>query len=583
MSEFIYPEIANDPAGVKRILTYDMLYRRRKCWELIKFEKFKNFISTYNHCVQEPSHLLITYPPREYTHFNTELESDQEIYIAILLKHFKHLKFLNPSSKYFGKLAVCGGILTRILNKYTRRDGQNRDCLMMNTDADIFFYNTNEVEANEILVECVALIIFSAQEDSETKEIRYERQLNVTNVVIILYSNIQYTYQFIHRIYPTLNSIIGGFDLGPCMVAYDGKDILATPLGAWSLIKNAIIIDNSRRSTSFEHRLLKYVNIHDYALVFPGLRMVNDYFKPKDKSKVPRYTDCLERFITAPKGPEIRFTNFKLLCRSEYIDEIDSDDSDDDASIVHRYYVEKILTPLEKISSKTELLTQDLLTKYSDYSDSKCPTSHLPLANARMLKCNNISGVICYQNITRNADTLCFENSFEDIKIMINNMINNPFICIKDVNTLPKSWSTRAKVTTTAEFYPEFKRAGLATSPEFETRLNEKQKFFKDRIEQNHDIAIKELTGIKWITQNPQRQWTSSINPVIMNPREFYMNHYIPFPIGLKIEVEIALRLIRKRNTFLKFLNKDLFNVVMEKLFISTISKRRHKIFNKKP
>ncbi|MBA3755786.1 MAG: hypothetical protein H0X02_05945, partial [Nitrosomonas sp.] len=41
-------------------------------------------------------------------------------------------------------------------------------------------------------------------------------------------------YQFIHRVYPNIGAVLGGFDLGPAMVAYTGTKIVATELGAWS-------------------------------------------------------------------------------------------------------------------------------------------------------------------------------------------------------------------------------------------------------------------------------------------------------------------------------------------------------------
>jgi hypothetical protein len=77
-------------------------------------------------------------------------------------------------------------------------------------------------------------------------------------------------YQFIHRIYPDISSIIGGFDLSASAIAYNEKEIYTTPLGCWSLINKAIIIDMGRRSTSYEHRLKKY-NRYGFRLIFPGL------------------------------------------------------------------------------------------------------------------------------------------------------------------------------------------------------------------------------------------------------------------------------------------------------------------------
>jgi hypothetical protein len=79
-------------------------------------------------------------------------------------------------------------------------------------------------------------------------------------------------YQFIHRVYPTAASVIGGFDLGICAVMlHDSLSrISCTHLGAWSNALNMNIVDTSRRSTSFEFRIAKYAR-RGVAMVFPGL------------------------------------------------------------------------------------------------------------------------------------------------------------------------------------------------------------------------------------------------------------------------------------------------------------------------
>lgn len=53
------------------------------------------------------------------------------------------------------------------------------------------------------------------------------------------------------------------------MCAIDGYNVLATELGAFSLLSHYTIVDTSRRSTTFETRLHKYSHIS--TLIFPGL------------------------------------------------------------------------------------------------------------------------------------------------------------------------------------------------------------------------------------------------------------------------------------------------------------------------
>jgi hypothetical protein len=62
-------------------------------------------------------------------------------------------------------------------------------------------------------------------------------------------------YQFIKRIYPRSDVVIGGFDLPASSVFLDeGGMIWTTPLGAFTLATNALIVDPSRRSPTMELR-----------------------------------------------------------------------------------------------------------------------------------------------------------------------------------------------------------------------------------------------------------------------------------------------------------------------------------------
>lgn len=77
------------------------------------------------------------------------------------------------------------------------------------------------------------------------------------------------------------------------------------------------------------------------------------------------------------------------------------------------------------------------------------------------------------------------------------------------------------------------------------------------------DEVIFYVTGIKWITKNPGRQWTSSINPIIEDPREWYGDKYKSFRI-FDEKIETTLRCIYKfSDTLLKRFPKNLFRLLM--------------------
>jgi hypothetical protein len=76
--------------------------------------------------------------------------------------------------------------------------------------------------------------------------------------------------QIILRLFPNVEYLLQGFDLGSCAVAFDGITAYTTLLGAFSLLHRVNIVCPSRRSTSYEARLKKYFE-RQYALVLPYL------------------------------------------------------------------------------------------------------------------------------------------------------------------------------------------------------------------------------------------------------------------------------------------------------------------------
>lgn len=78
-------------------------------------------------------------------------------------------------------------------------------------------------------------------------------------------------YQFILRLYKTPDEILGGFDLPCCAVGYSPTlGLRATPLGAFCVANRVVIADTSRRSPSFEYRLVKYGG-KGFDVVLPSL------------------------------------------------------------------------------------------------------------------------------------------------------------------------------------------------------------------------------------------------------------------------------------------------------------------------
>ena len=98
---------------------------------------------------------------------------------------------------------------------------------------------------------------------------------------------------------------------------------------------------------------------------------------------------------------------------------------------------------------------------------------------------------------------------------------------------------------------------------------------------ENAKICIENLKGIKWITKNPGRQWTSSNNPIVANPRDWYGEKYIPLKTGIPTKIESCLRLARLRSIWTMF-NDDVFNLILLYINKNLADKAWKYIINKK-
>jgi len=272
---------------IKKILTEDWICRKRRSWPLVTLGEFKNYRilsrsdSTESEVFSVPSNWK-----------KPMLIGPVNVYAKFLYETFPCLQTL--LKKYSGKIALCGGSIARAIQMCRSEHPSER----LDSDADIFFYGVTVSEAETILHDCVGILASNRPNSKIKKEEEYEtivqKNDNVINVTHFYHEEVPHRpgrteiktikYQFILRIYPTLDSILGGFDLGCSMVAFDGNEIYATPLGAWSTINSSVIVDTTRRSTSFEHRLIKY-KYAGFNIIFPGL---NDSVKrlptSKDKS-----------------------------------------------------------------------------------------------------------------------------------------------------------------------------------------------------------------------------------------------------------------------------------------------------------
>ena len=173
-------------------------------------------------------------------------------------------------------------------------------------DVDMFIYGLDEKKATEKVSDLLTQIYQSfmdfyyeeykkehpEEEDTESKI--DEITVNAQRCIITLRNKncitVRFDYkremeiQIILRLYKDIGEILYGFDLGSSAVGYDGKDVFFSGLGKYSYEYFANIVDPSRRSTTYELRLMKYFN-RGFQIILPDLdikKMRTDNFKYKE-------------------------------------------------------------------------------------------------------------------------------------------------------------------------------------------------------------------------------------------------------------------------------------------------------------
>uniref|UniRef100_A0A6C0CFN5 Uncharacterized protein n=1 Tax=viral metagenome TaxID=1070528 RepID=A0A6C0CFN5_9ZZZZ len=484
----------------------------------------------------------------------------------------------------------------------------------------------------------------------------------VTTVRLISNHFYDIKYQFIHRVYPSIGSVLGGFDLGPAMVATDGYRLLATELGAYSAFSRIILMDTSRRSTSFEHRLGKYARL--CRLVLPGLDpgIIKTVIKRKPAKEIVARLDRIAdgAGLTAKcdqYDPESEFWEQEYVIRENSVFFLNEEPASR-AAVIKKMEktanklgynvrgmnlleltpkkfgnVEDVIHCLEKIAEDSgyrydhknhaahifvsainsykaqlafemRILTQkrpvlrlpcaninlemfvpdhdqnsdhlswvispaktNRVAKKCDYGSNRVWSAAMITLNITMLLGGNLSSVTSGLILKSPGSPIITNYGRpEDLQPQEIFAFNSLYSCAADVQTddsikeaimnsfvQPKFGETEATIdyfkVQTLFFRRLFDR-GFANLG------------YKETILGNLEIVRKRLTGVSWILTNPGRQWTSSINPIMGDPREWYGEYYKSFRLGC-IEVETCLRLMRLRPGQWKNLPKDIFGLIV--------------------
>jgi len=203
--------------------------------------------------------------------------------------------FVKKYGRYFSEMnwsntTIAGGCVSGLLLK---QDWGN--------DVDIFLYGLTVEQADKKAVEILEAIISSnrayALRDYKKKDKegnsaddvdaisalvqQAEQGITITRTERIITFIGAVKIEIVLRLYEKKEDILYGFDLGSCAVGYDGAGVSLSSLGKYCYERLVNIVDPSRRSTTYEHRLEKYFG-RGFSIILPELNMSalrTSYFK----------------------------------------------------------------------------------------------------------------------------------------------------------------------------------------------------------------------------------------------------------------------------------------------------------------
>ena len=541
--------------SMRKVLTADMWSRKVRYWPLV-FQ------------IPDVKIPLTPTPPL-----------DQDVYVD-MWTDFEFLKMI--ILRHQGKLCVAGGAVANHLHLQPKVKERNVRSPTESRDADLFFYGVSEVEANLILKDCIALLCSTPEYVGYDEDNKHENTLKPNQIYYVhsrierneKYVNVHFArkcynhiggynmtyrvYQFVLRIYPTLDSIIGAFDVPYCSVLWDGVNFYGTEIATWCAKSGILVANISRRSPSFSYRLVKYCKRFNLKLYFPGLSQ--DFYKMADIA--PNFEELKAKIMNAFKETKFRIGGHRY-------DDMTSDSwlEDEVAEIAYSsnypQFQRIVFSPnftvemSRRFNQDLHRMTKEVIERVSDYSHTHMGNGSVRTANTIACGVGNTSAVICCMSFKASID-------YDDVMDIFNEMERKPVITVLTNEHLYNRYQVMKKrlekVPLWVPIINRIKYLGV-------TNDKVEQDDYVDYVYKhnaNVKIAARNLKGTKWNTQNPDIQWTASHHPIHSSAKEYYGDHHIPFFVGIPSDIVVTLLAGRSdQNCSISRLNNDAFRYLM--------------------
>ena len=422
-----------------------------------------------------------------------------------------------PILKYFNyeNLVIAGSSVANTLIDYNETGYSNR------SDIDFFIYGLDEIDAFKRLKLWLSDLgkhalhdyernIHKKVDDSQKnpdprnhKTIHDFPNFSESKYFNIVRNNYTITvnygmenYQIVFRLYNNISQILHGFDLGSSSVAFNGERLFFTKLGKFCFENMCNIVDTTKRSTTYEHRLAKYYK-RSFNIVLPSLdikKLRTNYFK-----------------YNLPEVCELPFLKFKYhkLIGNEIVDCTIIEDFDKEKKKVKKSDYKLDLTAGE-IDSCYELsfeLTRrnlfEILKKIRGFETNDFYYHAITVVEPKKIKDIISTPPLIDKNIIVRIYNVLFNKSMNQNKLNISS--------IRKYITEDSIENIIGEIMNNDDLYLK--------------NLKERQmKVVFDKID---ELENRNWKIINWVKQNPGTQICGSYNPIIEDESKWYGDYYL--------------------------------------------------------
>lgn len=352
------------------------------------------------------------------------------------------------------------------------------------------------------------------------------------NTITLMLDNIKM--QLILRLYHTASEIIHGFDLGSSAVGFDGENVLFTTLSKFCYENMVNIFDGTRRSTTYEFRLVKYFD-HGFNIVLPNLdikKLKTSYFKyqlkevcemphivfsyknidgnviyvdkfynTNNSSEIKSDYDFYDEYDSKYKIPYFNLTELIsgrrkfILMKKIKVDEITPSSHNIEKEIVDQEKDEENEDDEDNENDEDNISTKTNMDSEFDDNVSNDINNNLLSFNETVLRYGFVEW--CYNMVFSNLmkKNVNFDNIFKYFNVV------DPKKLVQDVYLSDLTREQRENMLR-------------------DIILKQKQ-WVKEQLEK-----LSQDSKLNWMTENPTTQLTSSFNPIIEDPKLWYGEYY---------------------------------------------------------